>query len=171
MDQRAEAEQVNEVESSGAARVQYSSSRIKWIARFSRALIVLICLGFILLELYGVLWGGQSLTWTVITELVVIGFALPIYVIVASVWAERLLGELDSAFSEIRLLKGLLPICASCKNVRDDKGYWERIESYVQRNSEAIFSHSLCPDCLKTQFPEYLKAVSRQTSNKPETTF
>ena len=55
--------------------------------------------------------------------------------------------ELQKAFSEINTLSGLLPICASCKKIRDDKGYWNQIESYIRDHSEAEFSHSICPPC------------------------
>jgi hypothetical protein len=50
---------------------------------------------------------------------------------------------------QIRKLQGLLPICAHCKKVRDDSGYWEQIESYISKYSETVFSHSICPECMK----------------------
>jgi AmiR/NasT family two-component response regulator len=62
--------------------------------------------------------------------------------------------ELEKALSEIKTLRGILPICASCKNVRDDKGYWNQIESYIRDHSEAEFSHSLCPECAKKLYPD-----------------
>jgi len=55
--------------------------------------------------------------------------------------------ELQRALSEVKTLRGLLPIGASCKNIRDDKGYWNKIESYIIDRSEAEFSHSICPGC------------------------
>jgi len=54
---------------------------------------------------------------------------------------------------ELKVLRGILPICASCKKIRDDKGYWAQIESYIREHSEAEFSHSLCPDCAKKLYP------------------
>jgi len=60
---------------------------------------------------------------------------------------------LQQALSDVKTLRGFIPICAGCKKVRDDKGYWEQIESYVRRHSEAQFSHGLCPDCIKTYYP------------------
>ncbi|MCP4749448.1 MAG: PAS domain S-box protein [Proteobacteria bacterium] len=60
---------------------------------------------------------------------------------------ERLIAELKSTLDEVKKLSGLLPICASCKKVRDDKGYWNRIESYIEKHSEAQFSHGVCPEC------------------------
>jgi len=59
---------------------------------------------------------------------------------------ERLIGELQDALADIRTLRGLLPICASCKKIRDDEGYWRNLEQYVTADSEAQFSHGLCPD-------------------------
>jgi hypothetical protein len=62
---------------------------------------------------------------------------------------EKLVGELQKALSEVKKLSGFLPICASCKKIRDDKGYWRQIEAYIRDHSEAEFSHGLCPDCAK----------------------
>ncbi|MDZ7833128.1 MAG: GAF domain-containing protein [Desulfobacterales bacterium] len=62
--------------------------------------------------------------------------------------------ELKEALENIKQLKGLLPICASCKKIRDDKGYWSAVESYIQKHSEAEFSHSICPECAKRLYPE-----------------
>lgn len=62
--------------------------------------------------------------------------------------------ELQKALSEVRTLRGFIPICAGCKKVRDDKGYWEQIESYLQRHSDAKFSHGLCPACINKYYPD-----------------
>lgn len=62
--------------------------------------------------------------------------------------------DLKAAHDNIKQLKGLLPICASCKKIRDDKGYWSAVESYIQIHSEAEFSHSICPECVKRLYPE-----------------
>ena len=67
---------------------------------------------------------------------------------------ERLINELEKALSEVKTLSGLLPICAGCKRIRDDKGYWNQIEAYIHEHSEAQFSHSLCPDCVKRLYPD-----------------
>ncbi len=58
--------------------------------------------------------------------------------------------RLSLATNELRMLSGLLPICASCKRIRNDTGYWEQVETYLTKRSEIIFSHSLCPECLDT---------------------
>lgn len=66
---------------------------------------------------------------------------------------EKLIRELRDALEKIKTLKGLLPICASCKKIRDDKGYWNQIETYIATHSEAEFSHGLCPSCAEKLFP------------------
>jgi len=63
--------------------------------------------------------------------------------------------ELESTISEVKTLRGLLPICASCKKVRDDKGYWNQIDNYLETHSEVEFSHGLCPDCAKKLYPDF----------------
>lgn len=68
---------------------------------------------------------------------------------------ERLLKDLQSALAEVKRLSGLLPICAHCKKIRDDKGYWNAIEDYIRNHSDAEFSHSICPDCAKKLYPDY----------------
>jgi hypothetical protein len=68
--------------------------------------------------------------------------------------------NLQEALDHIKTLHGLLPICSSCKNIRNDKGYWEQIESYISDRSEAEFSHSICPDCAKKLYPELYKKKS-----------
>ena len=67
---------------------------------------------------------------------------------------EKLIEELQEALASVKTLRGLLPICSSCKKVRDDRGYWNQIESYVHAHSEAAFSHSICPDCEKKLYSE-----------------
>lgn len=67
---------------------------------------------------------------------------------------EKLIKELQDALASIKTLRGLLPICAHCKRIRDDKGYWNRIEEYIQDHSEADFTHGLCPDCKQELYPE-----------------
>ena len=63
--------------------------------------------------------------------------------------------ELKKAIENIKQLEGLLPICSHCKQVRDDKGYWSQIESYISAHSDAQFSHSICPECAKKYYPEF----------------
>ena len=61
--------------------------------------------------------------------------------------------ELQEALSQVKQLQGLLPICMFCKKIRDDSDTWHRLETYIERNSEAIFSHSLCGDCRREHYP------------------
>ena len=68
---------------------------------------------------------------------------------------ELLIKKLEGMLSEVKQLSGLLPICCSCKKIRDDQGYWSQIEEYIHKHSEAEFSHSLCPDCARRLYPEY----------------
>jgi ligand-binding sensor domain-containing protein len=68
---------------------------------------------------------------------------------------KELVLRVDDAMSRVKVLKGLLPICATCKKVRDDRGYWNQIESYIRDRSEADFSHGICPDCIARYYPEY----------------
>jgi hypothetical protein len=75
----------------------------------------------------------------------------------------RLVLELKTALNEIKTLSGFLPICASCKKIRDDKGYWNQLEQYISEHSEAQFSHSLCPECAEKLYPEYFKRKEGQT--------
>jgi hypothetical protein len=63
--------------------------------------------------------------------------------------------ELQKALDEVKMLTGFIPICASCKNIRDDKGYWQQVEAYISTHTDAQFSHSMCPDCMKKLYPEY----------------
>ena len=70
---------------------------------------------------------------------------------------EQLIEELQNALNEVNTLSGLLPICASCKKIRDDKGYWSNLEQYISRHSGAEFSHGICPDCAERLYPEYFK--------------
>lgn len=70
--------------------------------------------------------------------------------------AERLqlIHELTNALQRVKTLSGLLPICAACKKIRDDRGYWQSVEVYIRDHSDAEFSHSICPECMAKQYPE-----------------
>ncbi|MGH7973782.1 MAG: PAS domain-containing protein, partial [Limisphaerales bacterium] len=73
---------------------------------------------------------------------------------------EQLVIQLQAALAEVKTLSGLLPICAHCKKIRDDQGYWSQIELYVRQHSNANFTHSICPDCSRTFYPELFPALS-----------
>lgn len=72
----------------------------------------------------------------------------------AQIEKDKMIVELKEALLKIKTLSGLLPICASCKKIRDDNGYWNQIESYIKTHSEAEFSHSICPNCAKKLYPD-----------------
>jgi PAS domain S-box-containing protein len=74
---------------------------------------------------------------------------------------KELISRLHKALAEIKTLSGLLPICSYCGKVRDDHGYWSKIEKYVQEHSETQFSHGICPDCLKKNYPEHYEKRRR----------
>lgn len=67
----------------------------------------------------------------------------------------RLNEELRGALASVKKLGGMLPICASCKKIRDDKGYWQSVEAYLMEHTDAMFSHGCCPECRKKLYPEY----------------
>jgi len=67
---------------------------------------------------------------------------------------EKEVRDREKALEEIKVLRGFLPICASCKKIRDDKGYWTQMEAYIRDHSEAEFSHGICPECAKKLYPE-----------------
>lgn len=69
---------------------------------------------------------------------------------------EKLIRELEDALSQVKQLKGLLPICMYCKKIRDDKNYWHAVESYITKHSETMFSHGVCPECKKKYLDPHL---------------
>lgn len=68
----------------------------------------------------------------------------------------ELVTKLRQALAEVKTLSGLLPICSSCKKIRDDKGYWNQIESYISKHSGVDFTHGICPDCVKKLYPQFI---------------
>jgi len=69
---------------------------------------------------------------------------------------------LAEALAEIKTLRGVIPICASCKNIRDDEGYWNELEIYIRDHSEVDFSHSICPDCMQKLYPEQYREMGQR---------
>jgi len=67
---------------------------------------------------------------------------------------DQLIGQLRETLADVKTLSGLLPICASCKHIRDDKGYWHQVEAYIQQHSSAVFTHGLCPQCAQKIYPK-----------------
>lgn len=79
---------------------------------------------------------------------------------------EETVEQLRKAISELKTLSGLLPICSYCKKIRDDKGYWQQVDSYITEHSTAGFSHSICPECLKEHYPDYADDVLKESAKK-----
>ncbi len=75
--------------------------------------------------------------------------------------------KLRKALSEIKQLRGIIPICASCKKIKDDQGHWQRVEAYLHEHADAEFSHGFCPECLKKLYPE-IHGVEQDTGNAKE---
>lgn len=74
--------------------------------------------------------------------------------------------KLDQVEEEVKALQGLLPICATCKKVRDDQGYWNQIEAFIANHADVSFSHSICPDCLKKHYPQEYENIQKATQKK-----
>ena len=76
---------------------------------------------------------------------------------------EELIKKLQDALAEVKTLKGLIPICAWCKKIRDDEGYWERLEAYISKRTDAVFTHGMCPTC----FEEHREEIERISRTPP----
>ncbi len=113
-------------------------------------------------------WAGMSTSFELAkyniiiwpTCIIVIFAAFMLDILFRSIFVQmnerkKLIIEIQDSIATVKILRGLLPICCSCKKVRDDKGYWSQIENYITEHSEAEFSHGLCPDCLEKLYPEY----------------
>jgi DNA-binding NtrC family response regulator len=85
-----------------------------------------------------------------------------------SIERQKLITTLEKSLKEIRTLRGLLPMCAWCKNVRDDKGYWKRVETYIEEHTDASFTHGICPQCLKRIDPETFEKLKKDIPELPE---
>jgi len=72
---------------------------------------------------------------------------------------KSLIKEMEKSLSEIKTLRGILPICSFCKKIRNDKGYWEQVDIYINKYSEADISHSICPECMKKNYPEQYTSI------------
>lgn len=81
---------------------------------------------------------------------------------------QKLITELEKRLKEIKTLRGLLPMCAWCRNIRDDKGYWTNLEAYIREHSDATFTHGICPKCMKKVTPELYDEIQRENSDLRE---
>ena len=106
------------------------------------------------------LWFGQN-TQLLVEDGHVTGFQAVARDITERKRAEEALEEerrrLQQALDEVRTLRGIVPICANCKQIRDDKGYWNQVEKYVSDHTEAKFTYGICPDCVEILYPKYKK--------------
>lgn len=75
---------------------------------------------------------------------------------------EKLIRDLQKALNEVKTLSGLIPICSHCKKVRDDSGYWDQVEHYISKHSNADFSHAICPDCMRQYYPEMYDKMKKK---------
>lgn len=116
--------------------------------------------------------GGEM--WKVIVNRSLALYAIWVTAILVDLWKkeeeirEKALAERERAINELKVLRGYLPICASCKKIRDDEGSWQQIESYIRDNSEAEFSHGICPECSKKLYPEF-EYPKKEKPNTPLT--
>ena len=75
---------------------------------------------------------------------------------------EKIIKKLQNALAEIKTLRGILPLCSFCKKIRDDSGYWEQVDTYISRHSEADISHSICPECFMKNYPEQYDEIMKK---------
>jgi PAS domain S-box-containing protein len=79
---------------------------------------------------------------------------------------QKLLVKLQEALSQVKTLGGLIPICSACKKIRDDKGYWQQVEHYIQTHTDATFTHGVCPDCIPKLYPDYNPTQRKETEEQ-----
>jgi FixJ family two-component response regulator len=78
---------------------------------------------------------------------------------------DLLIRQLKEALDQVKTLKGIVPICSCCKKIRDDKGFWQQLEIFIQEHSDAEFSHGICPDCLRKYYPEQAEKILKEIEN------
>jgi len=99
----------------------------------------------------------KAILWSGIIGIIAVVIGTTLFVSITSPLLRRLsqsIENLQHALDKVKQLSGFLPICASCKKVRDDKGYWSEVESYISNHSEAEFTHGLCPECTAELYSE-----------------
>jgi hypothetical protein len=129
------------------------STRPAFIATAAFAAAIWILVDWLAFLRYSSLWLGVWDAGMRMTALVTVG---GIVHRIRTLFEEqrRLSAELQNNLRQVKELSGLLPICAGCKKIRNDAGYWEQIEAYLSQHSKAQFSHGLCPECLHRLYPE-----------------
>ena len=81
---------------------------------------------------------------------------------------EKAISQLQEALAKVKTLNGLLPICSSCKKIRDDRGYWKQLETYLKEHSDASFTHGLCPECLEKLYPDLYDKLQRKSDERED---
>ena len=82
--------------------------------------------------------------------------------------AEERAQKLEKAYKELKILRGIIPICSACKKIRNDEGYWEQVDSFITEHSEAMFTHGMCPECSETWFADYAGEHHEHEHPNPE---
>jgi len=75
---------------------------------------------------------------------------------------KELITQLQHALEQVKLLSGMIPMCSSCKQIRDDAGYWKQVEEYIESRSEALFSHGICPECVRRLYPDIAEEIIKK---------
>lgn len=156
-------------------------SRVLWSFAFPLAFL------FLLGKREGVVWTGLFLlagTFVLVTGMAYLSFETQIRYLVTFLLctilaytieslrerfdkeSRELIEQLEKALSEVKTLEGLLPICANCKKIRDDTGYWNQIEAYFQDHSDARFTHSVCPECVEKLYPEFAEKFMKASKER-----
>jgi DNA-binding NtrC family response regulator len=85
-----------------------------------------------------------------------------------SIERQKMLAQLEKNLKEIKTLRGLIPMCAWCRKIRDDKGYWKKVEKYVEEHTDASFTHGICPVCMKKVNPDLYEEIARQQQSSSQ---
>jgi len=127
----------------------YTFKGLRYILLFGTLTIILtLLIQFFAVDLKPIVGTPEKLT-TFFFYFSVVGSQLIVFIFVLHFYI-----ELQKAHDEVKVLSGFLPICSSCKNIRDDEGYWHQVEVYVRDHTDAKFSHGICPSCAKKLYPE-----------------
>lgn len=97
---------------------------------------------------------------------VIIAFVATFLIVKAEKVLQDEKNKLQQALAEIKILRGIIPICSHCKQIRDDEGSWSQMEAYIHAHSEAVFSHGICPSCMQEHYPKEYAAISKMRKNK-----
>lgn len=114
-------------------RIRTATGEIRWLHHICQPVY----------DRYGVFQGRRASNYDITEEKT------------AKIHNDELIDKLREALEKVKTLRGFIPICASCKKIRDDHGYWSQVEAYISKHSEAVFSHGICPDCAHRLYPEF----------------